>query len=320
MKRKGFTLIELLVVVAIIALLISILLPSLSRARELAKRAVCSSNLRGIGQSQHIYANDNYEWFSQHYYEPTYTQTVPAVGGVDYVGMLGTTGSLSIRDATSPSTSPEASHPSRSLFLLIISGQSTAGQFVCPSSSDEQDDMRNQGSDNQTGGDSEAARPGYSRFDFKGYTRLSYAYQVPYGRKAKPRETLDQRMPLSADKGPYYQASSSGATGTTGSIPDERSTSVSPPNWSDSGPALLKKSNEEWRPYNAVNHNFEGQNILFVDGHVDFERKPIAGVFNDNIYTATDSYDDIPRSYIGVVDDGSQGLTPLNNTDSLMVP
>ena len=49
-SRKGFTLIELLVVVAIIALLIAILLPALARARELARRAVCGSNLREIGQ------------------------------------------------------------------------------------------------------------------------------------------------------------------------------------------------------------------------------------------------------------------------------
>jgi prepilin-type N-terminal cleavage/methylation domain-containing protein/prepilin-type processing-associated H-X9-DG protein len=51
----GFTLIELLVVVAIIALLISILLPSLSKAKEQAKAAVCASRLRGFGQGSAIY-------------------------------------------------------------------------------------------------------------------------------------------------------------------------------------------------------------------------------------------------------------------------
>jgi prepilin-type N-terminal cleavage/methylation domain-containing protein/prepilin-type processing-associated H-X9-DG protein len=55
--RSGFTLIELLVVVAIIALLIAILLPSLGKARDRAKTSVCASNLRQIGISFRLYAD-----------------------------------------------------------------------------------------------------------------------------------------------------------------------------------------------------------------------------------------------------------------------
>jgi prepilin-type N-terminal cleavage/methylation domain-containing protein len=322
-KRKAFTLIELLVVVAIIALLISILLPSLSRARELAKRAVCASNLRGIGQGMHIYANDNQEWFPIHFHQAV--AAAPGSGAnttdLQYVGTLG----QEYHKATSTTTHSKDSHPSRSLFLLIIGGQQTAGQFICPSSADEEDDMRNRGSyQEQSGQESTAARPGKTRFDFAGYLKLSYAYQVPFGRRGRPHETLDSRMPIAADKGPYFGASTaSQPEWVTGCIKDERMVGLDPPNDWIGEPAndVIKYSNEEWRPYNSVNHNQEGQNILYIDGHVDFQRKPIAGVHNDNIFTAMNSYVEQTESLVGVVapQSGSQ-FAPLTQTDSYLVP
>ena len=67
MQKRGFTLIELLVVIAIIAILAAMLLPALSKAREKAREASCSSNLKQIMLSLTMYADDNDGKIPMHY-------------------------------------------------------------------------------------------------------------------------------------------------------------------------------------------------------------------------------------------------------------
>lgn len=76
MKRQktGFTLIELLVVVSIIALLVSILMPALGRAREQGRRAVCASNLHQLGIAQICYAQDADSWLPRYVSKEDYDE------------------------------------------------------------------------------------------------------------------------------------------------------------------------------------------------------------------------------------------------------
>jgi prepilin-type N-terminal cleavage/methylation domain-containing protein len=84
--HQAFTLIELLVVIAIISLLISILMPALSRAREQAKRTVCGSNMRQIGIGFSQYAQDNDSWYPAKAKSGDPDAPVTVLAGVQHIG------------------------------------------------------------------------------------------------------------------------------------------------------------------------------------------------------------------------------------------
>ena len=265
-RIRGFTLIELLVVIAIIALLISILLPSLSRARELSKRLVCQSNMKGIGTSCKIYANDNYERWPI----PPFDRGLPSPEGETVEYMIADYTDLAVRHTgmvgmrrgyPSYSVNPNASTQmsvTRAFWMLVRSGNVTTKQFICPSSGDSSDPTENI----------------ETYYDFFDYEHISYGYQVPFGpRDTQPREGMDNRQVVMADKGPYYPE-------------------IAHLNWDtgrDDNDVTLDDSPKAWRRFNSPNHggagNGEGQVALFADGHASFERTPAFGIDHDNVYT-----------------------------------
>ncbi len=90
---RAFTLIELLVVVAIIAVLISILLPALGLAKKQAKRLLCSTNLRSMGQAAMLYADENKGIIIRTDFEPNRSRdnihfSVSMLRGLGYDGRI----------------------------------------------------------------------------------------------------------------------------------------------------------------------------------------------------------------------------------------
>ncbi len=338
--RRAFTLIELLVVISIIAILISILLPALAKARELANRAVCMANIRGIIESLITYAQSNGGVFPTVYYdnyyryEGWYCNTPQEPYG--YSEANGPTTAQAMvanwyNDAGNPPGSGNGDGricPAANLWLLVLQGYATPATFICPS-----DPLAVRPSMEYAPSGTVIARAGIVIKYGSGPGLIYYPDFGPpdqYGNNQRGNGlsySVPFYLPASGSNWPKLRASTGPWWGTTEATtevplvsdmaPLDDSTSQYASGTFERVTTTLPTANT-YGPYiyNSGNHAGDGQNVGFGDDHVTWEISPYVGQNGDNIFTYTTATGVVN----GTTDTNQVGLTGIGQGSSAPAP
>jgi prepilin-type N-terminal cleavage/methylation domain-containing protein len=274
-SRFGFTLVELLVVIGIIALLVSILLPSLARAREQANRIKCASNLRQIGQAVLLYTNGGIEPEPRTFADGTGLPTWGTPGNFCSTPFGGEVNNNDV---------------SASLYLLLSTQDIGTAVFICPSSNATAWDY---------GGGTNTAQQWANWNSTQGVKQnLSYSWQNWY-----PTTTAVSLGFKLLPPGSDFAVAADLNPGDANSVPGTTSNVLA---------VTTTSSARDMKQANTNNHDQDGQEILYGDGHVDFEQNPFAGVNRDNIYTT--------KTSSTVLSGGEVIEPPYDGNDSILLP
>jgi prepilin-type N-terminal cleavage/methylation domain-containing protein len=293
MKTKGFTLVELLVVIAIIALLMGILMPALSRVRQLAFRLTCGTNLAGIGKAMLIYAND-------------YGDELPRAGDRTSVWGGPVVWNATARSAAYPSgisrePATKATISSR-FYLLVKYAEVTPKSFLCKGDTGT--------SEFSLGSETVTPRPAELTdcwdFGSNPQSHCSYAYHLPFGTTGLTTSS-EPGLAVAGDRNPYLDCPA---------VPMASVKSFTSPDGKRTFNGKQGSSDDQTYG-NSVVHQEDGQQVMFLDTHVEFCKRPYCSLEDDNIYTVSTVAD--KGDSRGVAPPIAVGSKPANKKDSFLV-